>query len=237
MAFTRRQADLFRQGLLKLDPPVVVLEKFDRLVEIAQEIESEDRLEDLLKDACRIANWTRPWETEQTRLTFRASRLDSEHPEYFSDVGGSNSPAIEQAYRRGVSHGLATARQILNLKYGSDHPVAVEELSVGRWRRAELHDRDTLAWGSFAEPDYPCQLRSTARRSGMSLRKRWDVLLRDGRKCTVCGASAASGVVLEVDHIVSVADGGSDDVPNLRTLCFDCNRGKAASSDQYGNEI
>jgi 5-methylcytosine-specific restriction endonuclease McrA len=35
-------------------------------------------------------------------------------------------------------------------------------------------------------------------------------------------------VVLEVDHVVPRAEGGSDDTMNLVTSCFDCNRGKGA---------
>ncbi len=34
-------------------------------------------------------------------------------------------------------------------------------------------------------------------------------------------------VVLEVDHIVPVAGGGSDDTINLVTACWECNRGKS----------
>ncbi len=34
-------------------------------------------------------------------------------------------------------------------------------------------------------------------------------------------------VVLEADHIVPVSKNGSDDIDNLITSCFDCNRGKS----------
>ena len=34
------------------------------------------------------------------------------------------------------------------------------------------------------------------------------------------------GIVLEVDQIRAVADGGSNDPDNLTTSCFDCNRGR-----------
>ena len=33
---------------------------------------------------------------------------------------------------------------------------------------------------------------------------RYDVLCRDGFKCRICGATAADGVKLEVDHIIPV---------------------------------
>jgi CO dehydrogenase/acetyl-CoA synthase alpha subunit len=58
-------------------------------------------------------------------------------------------------------------------------------------------------------------------------RTRWLVLQRDGFKCCACGRTPKEdGVKLEVDHKISRAHGGSSDLENLWTLCFDCNRGK-----------
>lgn len=61
----------------------------------------------------------------------------------------------------------------------------------------------------------------------MSLSKkiRFEVFKRDGFKCQYCG-KAPPDVVLEVDHINPVAEGGEDDLNNLLCACFDCNRGK-----------
>lgn len=54
---------------------------------------------------------------------------------------------------------------------------------------------------------------------------RVSVLNRDKYKCVFCGKNAKH-VELEVDHIIPFAKGGSNDISNLQTLCFDCNRGK-----------
>ena len=54
---------------------------------------------------------------------------------------------------------------------------------------------------------------------------RFEVFKRDSFKCQYCGASAPD-VILEVDHIVPVAEGGKNDMMNLITSCRDCNRGK-----------
>lgn len=55
---------------------------------------------------------------------------------------------------------------------------------------------------------------------------RFMVLKRDGYRCQLCGRNAQDGIKLEVDHKIAVVRGGTDELPNLWTLCFDCNRGK-----------
>jgi len=57
--------------------------------------------------------------------------------------------------------------------------------------------------------------------------KRFEVFKRDKFTCQYCGRSAPD-VVLEVDHIVPRAEGGSDDILNLVTSCASCNRSKGA---------
>lgn len=228
MAFSEHQARIFRQRLLRLNPPAEVIQKFDELVAIVHSFGTEDEIEDVLKDACRRENWTRPWEPPGIRLTFRAKKIDYRHSEHSYDCGGENTPATEQAYRRGVVHGIGHAMREVGVSFGSEHPLAQEQLRVWKWRSAELHDR-AGTWG-FIEPEYPCTIRTTLRRSGLPPRLRWNILKRDGYRCTVCGASANDGAIIEVDHIITVADGGSDDPSNLQTLCFDCNRGKGSES-------
>jgi hypothetical protein len=60
----------------------------------------------------------------------------------------------------------------------------------------------------------------------LSVRTRFEVFKRDEFRCRYCGRQSPE-VVLEVDHIVPVCDGGSDDPINLATSCWDCNHGKA----------
>ncbi len=58
---------------------------------------------------------------------------------------------------------------------------------------------------------------------------RFAVLERDAHQCVSCGKSPPK-VILEVDHKVAFSKGGSHDMSNLQTLCFDCNRGKGMHS-------
>jgi hypothetical protein len=55
---------------------------------------------------------------------------------------------------------------------------------------------------------------------------RFEVFKRDSFKCQYCGASAPE-VILNVDHIKPVADGGTNDITNLITSCIECNAGKS----------
>lgn len=64
-------------------------------------------------------------------------------------------------------------------------------------------------------------------RKAMSKKLRFDVFKRDSFLCQYCGAHPPKAV-LEVDHITPVASGGTNDIDNLITACFPCNRGKGA---------
>jgi len=57
--------------------------------------------------------------------------------------------------------------------------------------------------------------------------KRFNVFKRDSFTCQYCGSTPPK-VVLEVDHINPVSNGGKNSIDNLITACFDCNRGKGA---------
>jgi len=65
------------------------------------------------------------------------------------------------------------------------------------------------------------------KRKAIGKRVRFEVFKRDEFTCQYCGSTPPS-VVLEVDHIHAVAQGGGNDEDNLVTSCFNCNRGKGA---------
>ena len=59
----------------------------------------------------------------------------------------------------------------------------------------------------------------------ISKKIRFEVFKRDGFQCAYCGKTPPQ-VTLEVDHVDPKSKGGKDDINNLITACFDCNRGK-----------
>lgn len=62
-------------------------------------------------------------------------------------------------------------------------------------------------------------------RSGVSIRRRWEVLERDNHRCVYCGSTPNEARIV-VDHVVPVSDGGSDEMDNLVAACVPCNAGK-----------
>jgi hypothetical protein len=71
--------------------------------------------------------------------------------------------------------------------------------------------------------------RRTKRHPPLALR--FFVLKRDRFRCVACGRSpaAVAGLVLEIDHALAWSKGGETIEENLKTLCFDCNRGKGST--------
>ncbi|WP_192258628.1 HNH endonuclease [Mesorhizobium caraganae] len=63
-------------------------------------------------------------------------------------------------------------------------------------------------------------------RQSISKRLRFEVFKRDDFSCVYCGGHPPD-VLLEIDHVHPVAEGGGNDEDNLVTACFNCNRGKS----------
>ena len=62
-------------------------------------------------------------------------------------------------------------------------------------------------------------------RKSISKKLRFEVYKRDSFTCQYCGRKAPD-VALNIDHIKPISKGGTDDILNLITSCFDCNNGK-----------
>ena len=121
-------------------------------------------------------------------------------------------------FRRDLkAYGFAISSDTFVRKYGS-------------WRAALLRAADSVANEITVETAERAETDHTGLpgdRKALSVRKRFFVFKRDKYRCRMCGAT---GVELEVDHVVPVANGGSDAIDNLQTLCFKCNRGKRDSA-------
>ena len=101
----------------------------------------------------------------------------------------------------------------------------------GSWKKALIRAYESATTDQLDEEssiEEKPEKADTRKSRTLSLRKRFFVLKRDGFTCKMCGANGP-GVKLEVDHVLPVAEGGSDSLDNLQTLCFECNRGKRDS--------
>ena len=65
-------------------------------------------------------------------------------------------------------------------------------------------------------------------RKAISQKIRYEVFKRDKFRCQYCGKTTnnSEDVKLQVDHIVPVFEGGTNELLNLITSCFECNIGK-----------
>lgn len=66
-----------------------------------------------------------------------------------------------------------------------------------------------------------------AKRKSITKKTRFEIFKRDQFRCYYCGGHPPN-VILEVDHIKPVKNGGSNSLSNLVTSCLSCNRGKSS---------
>jgi 5-methylcytosine-specific restriction endonuclease McrA len=90
----------------------------------------------------------------------------------------------------------------------------------------------------------PIPIASTTRRRKIPERLREAIIARDEGLCQECGVEVQVGkrdrydnhpTLAEIDHIVAVADGGTNDPQNLRLTCLACNRKKAGEAVRRRN--
>ena len=69
----------------------------------------------------------------------------------------------------------------------------------------------------------------------------WKALRRKARTvlpywCAACGRDPSAGVMLELDHVVPVAEGGADDLSNAQWLCAQCHAVKSKAESARGGD-
>ena len=101
-------------------------------------------------------------------------------------------------------------------------PEDVRALALDRERRRRrtLERAHALMHARAAEPLTPA-----GRRTGITRAAKQAVWERCGGRCADCGGTQ----LLEFDHVIPLALGGSSSERNLQLLCADCNRAKGAS--------
>lgn len=112
-----------------------------------------------------------------------------------------------------------------------DYDIPKERLGEDNWLYHMDHKR-WCVWDDFALAYYtalelyPPRAKAHEKAKPVAARQRFRIMLRDGYRCCLCGASGI-GVVLHVDHIHPRTFFGTSDDGNLQTLCRACNLGKS----------
>lgn len=93
------------------------------------------------------------------------------------------------------------------------------------WIANHFNMRHGGEWLTWPNPVREPTAKELARKS-LSRALRQKIFERDRYRCIACGDHRN----LECDHIVPLADGGTNDASNLQTLCKTCNASKGTKS-------
>jgi hypothetical protein len=185
----------------------------------------------------------------RTGCRFSPMRIDPEHgfketfDDYLKEIM-QNDPADYWIDSRSIGYPVSK-HQVANLivDWVFLYPLyqAFIDLSLGKrsrfnsmlsslreWYLADGNDEFCAQFEAKSDAIAPSasQLAQIADAPKVIPSKRWRVFARDGFKCR-CGRSAKDGTTLHVDHVQPRSRGGSDDITNLQTLCWECNLGKS----------
>lgn len=59
-------------------------------------------------------------------------------------------------------------------------------------------------------------------------------MARDQHMCQPCKAIGRITEATEVDHILNLAEGGTDDLSNLQAICQECHKAKTTEESKRG---
>lgn len=100
--------------------------------------------------------------------------------------------------------------------YVCDNRIGKHQAMQGR-----VLDGDRLSGWRRGRSPFPAKAYDIYLPKWIALRKA--VFIRDDFTCAYCGQR---GGRLECDHVMPASRGGSNDIGNLTTACFKCNRSK-----------
>lgn len=111
----------------------------------------------------------------------------------------------------------------------SKYSSGTYEKRFGGWRKSLEAFVSWVNEGELPELSGLEQQKVSSKRTPRNInwRLRAMVLMKDGARCKLCGATPQDGAKLHVDHIVPWANGGETVFENLQILCEKCNIGKS----------
>lgn len=132
----------------------------------------------------------------------------------------------EDIERKKYNEQIKACREFEEFNRVYDYTIPRMELTYNCGSNQRFKISDEALQKKFAE-QIDSIIERQEQRAFVTPKIRFEVLKRDNLTCQYCGAHG-EGVVLEVDHIIPISKGGTSDMGNLITACFDCNRGKGS---------
>lgn len=214
-----RQIAELRGEVERLDR--MLREEGQRLVSDAEEalrLLEPERIVEILRE---VIEAERGRTAREAYVLMEAAERIADRPYVAEAVGQRPKYIGKNAKRRWISTSVGridiwywtTAKGLYCATFGGPRPAQ------GRWTGETIMAAVKVA-GRMARMQYG----KPTRRTGQRLR--FAILKRDGFACHYCGRKPPE-VELHVDHVIPVADGGTDDPANLVAACFDCNAGKS----------
>lgn len=113
-------------------------------------------------------------------------------------------------------------------KQNSKYSAGTYEKRFGSWRKAlEAFVKWANDGVSPVQVTHTSVTKAKKTPRNISWRMRAIILMKDGAKCKLCGATPQTGAKLHVDHIKPWSKGGETIPENLQILCDKCNIGKS----------
>lgn len=142
----------------------------------------------------------------------------------------SESEIKKNSSKGGIASGIARRKKkdFLNNAFFSDEvkKLLIEEFgSVDKIKEKIEYAIMKTFFSDYLSND---ELKKCKCRQKLGKNKRYLVLERAGYKCQACGAkpNKNNDVVLNIDHIIPLSLGGTDNISNLQVLCKECNESK-----------
>ena len=145
---------------------------------------------------------------------------------YRTEVEGGYIKAMKKQLPRikQCKNGLGRIVRILETCYGKKHPFEVLTCTNCYWFDG-LGKNETCEGLEFTGVEIRDSKSYNLTELGIPPKKRWRILEKYQFTCQYCGRKPPE-VIIEIDHILPLSKGGSNDESNLIVACKTCNSGK-----------
>lgn len=106
-----------------------------------------------------------------------------------------------------------------DLREGNDSPSGISVMQP-------MHYTSCPEFAQYATQSHNLSRKKDRKRQGVTDSVRWLVLAKHNFSCFYCGVKGDKDNPLQIDHVIPVAAGGTDDPGNLVAACKKCNAGK-----------